>query len=440
MQLEILIDGTSVGMVRCSEFRQDLKDRDISDGFAAFKFAIPHGYRDGRAHRIDLRHRGEDGVVVGAPRKVIFGADERARKWVKRFRSYIVQGGPTNAQRVRLNSAFLGGARHKVAVMVGYTSGIDPAASSNRLIDELRANGFFVLHVHASPAADTATSWEITSSADAYFLKHNVGYDFGSWLTGLAMVWKFREQIDELLFVNDSNLGPVHALRPALAPSHLDRHDIFGLIDNFDTAHHLQSYFVRFSRKVLQGNFLPAFAAQYPITADKSEIVKHGEIGLSQMARDFGLDVGCLVDTDTVRRTWIRKYDSYRTDAIRAVCDTGFSAIAEDTYNRFEEIKTATVRGVALNPTHYYRRTLFEEFQFPFVKRDLILRNPVDIPDWHLIPTVLSAKSREFGNWVFELATDNAGLVPLSASPFAAMGDTPARIDAPLSENKKGQV
>jgi hypothetical protein len=37
--------------------------------------------------------------------------------------------------------------------------------------------------------------------------------------------------------------------------------------------------------------------------------------------------------------------------------------------------------GQALNSTHYFWDTLVREFRFPFLKKDLLLRNPVGIPN-----------------------------------------------------------
>src|SRR5262245_32802431 len=55
--LDVSIDGTSVGTVKANGFRQDLRDKKIRDGFAAFSFTVPLRFHDGAAHHFTVTER-----------------------------------------------------------------------------------------------------------------------------------------------------------------------------------------------------------------------------------------------------------------------------------------------------------------------------------------------------------------------------------------------
>ncbi|MGE4170564.1 MAG: rhamnan synthesis F family protein [Candidatus Margulisiibacteriota bacterium] len=82
------------------------------------------------------------------------------------------------------------------------------------------------------------------------FQPENVGFDFYAWSSYLK---GHREEVlalDWLILTNSSVLGPVFPLAPILKT--MASHPIWGMTENFQPRHHLQSYFMAFRSDVLQ--------------------------------------------------------------------------------------------------------------------------------------------------------------------------------------------
>jgi hypothetical protein len=77
---------------------------------------------------------------------------------------------------------------------------------------------------------------------------------------------------------------------------------------------------------------------------------------------------------------------------------TGWSGRLQIAYKRFHSLEmlsteaaVATLRRWPLNPTHHLWRVLATRFDYPFLKTELIRRNPADLPgvtEWKkLVPS-----------------------------------------------------
>ncbi len=173
------------------------------------------------------------------------------------------------------------------------------------------------------------------------FERSNKGNDFGAWK------WAFEnsivpEDIDGLLLTNDSVFGPLFPLQPVFEfmNSKTDL-DFWGMTDSYDGGWHIQSYFFWLSGKVLVSDAFKKIFKQEFSELNKLEIIKHGELQLTKWLSNSGFKGAAYIP---------------------------YSQLSPD----FEEWD-------AKNPTHFFWDTLIEKFNFPFVKKELVLQNPENI-------------------------------------------------------------
>ncbi len=167
----------------------------------------------------------------------------------------------------------------------------------------------------------------------AVLLRHNEGYDFGSWMAALRFCKNDLTGCRELILTNDSFWGPVRSLRPLFRRLQRNAADVVGLTDNLLYEPHVQSAFVSYRPAVLQSDVFQRFWAELPLFPVKRELVKHCEVGFPVLLREAGFQLASLY--------------------------------------------TANASG---NVLHFSWRSLIEEQGFPFLKVSLLLDNPTGQP------------------------------------------------------------
>jgi lipopolysaccharide biosynthesis protein len=147
---------------------------------------------------------------------------------------------------------------------------------------------------------------------DTFVPRANVGYDFGAWREGLALL--NRGDHDEVLCVNDSVYGPLFDLRPALTHLRVADADLWGMVlsdQNTSRAApripHLQSWFLGLRRPVLESDACAEFWREAGLGMTKREIVEQLEIGFSARMAAAGFRIAGLYDATTAGRVAIRE-------------------------------------------------------------------------------------------------------------------------------------
>ncbi|MFO8239156.1 MAG: rhamnan synthesis F family protein [Prochlorococcaceae cyanobacterium] len=172
---------------------------------------------------------------------------------------------------------------------------------------------------------------------DVVLVRHNEGYDFGSWQAGLSFCRSQLERVPQLILTNDSCYGPLHSLDSLFQRLSASRADVVGLTESTAIRSHLQSYFIAYGPRVLRSALFWAFWDQISIWQSKVDLVQ--------------------------------------------ACEVGWSGILADAGFRLEALYLAGEHG---NVTHTHWRQLIEELEFPFLKTELLRLNPIrqDIDDW----------------------------------------------------------
>jgi lipopolysaccharide biosynthesis protein len=243
----------------------------------------------------------------------------------------------------------------RVAVVAQYSRTPRLSRSFQRLVEQLRANDYFVIVSSTTEAGEL--EWPEGRPAGVSILRRpNIGYDFGSWAVALNSFPQVRVAA-RVLTVNDSIVGPFSALAPLIRNFEDAGTPVWGAVRSHQFAPHLQSYFLGFSGgTVLARGPIRRFWRGVSVQGTKTDVIWKYEIGLSQLLRKAGID----------------------------------SATAFDGMD---------VVGVGVNPVIIGWHSMLVR-GFPFVKRELLVR-PEVAPDSAEIPRVISDLfDEEIAAWV----------------------------------------
>lgn len=198
---------------------------------------------------------------------------------------------------------------------------------------------------------------------DAYLVRRNIGYDFGAMREALTH-WRLpREATRSVLLVNDSVVGPFALLRPLLDRIDFATADVWGATDSPQRGWHLQSFFLAAGRAALTHPAWAAFWDDVRPAQSKEWVIGRYEIGLSQRLLASGLRGRALFPYEAL---------------LARLAEDGPASPAHSAQRM--QSRRIVARGGVLNPTaHLWREVL--RAGFPFIKRELLGRNPAKIRD-----------------------------------------------------------
>ena len=233
----------------------------------------------------------------------------------------------------------------------------------------VRTSGFSICFVTTSELIKPKTANRLRELVLISIRRANLGYDFGSYKSGIMHLSDRGLLKGPVLITNDSVYGPLTELGSTLRKSH--KYDLFGITDSIEHAYHIQSYFILYSKRLVMS---AAFKSFWGLVSDLSEITdmncKHklileNEIGGSQFFLEQGFRIGAAFPYTKILKQSVYSYARYIESA-------------------------ATTPGIILpllkthlNTTHSYWKILIE-MGCPYIKRELLFRNPllVDISAW----------------------------------------------------------
>lgn len=296
--------------------------------------------------------------------------------------------------------------------------------------------GFRIIFVSASPTFDETEFARIRETVELAIHRRNYALDFGGWVDTLTLFPEVAEDIDELLLVNDSIVGPFHPLDEPLARMRGGGEGLFGMTDSIQYAPHLQSYFLLARGGAVIADVV-AFLKSARLSADKRLVVKRFEIALSEHMRDQGHRVAAL---------W--SYDDLESELLRSERDLAalFAAFPESRWLDARRGGPLPLRrqllDLPLNPVHYFAGILVRRCRFPFLKTELILRNPQRIPEavnWRaLVPpeSPISIQTIEDHLLAYErpLRLGHLRRMPSSLAGGSILDDEPSPAEVQIAE------
>ena len=166
------------------------------------------------------------------------------------------------------------------------------------LIDLIRAYSRFcdVLLIASTPALcdQPALLQRMRRHCVGIVVRRNVGYDFGSWRTGLNIFRDAIEASDEVILTNDSFWGPVRPLRSLFEKLKRTDADAIGLTDDLMYEPHLQSAFISYRRPALDHPSFHDFWNGLKAWDSKPDIIKRCEVGLTAKLAGEGLNLKAI--------------------------------------------------------------------------------------------------------------------------------------------------
>lgn len=234
---------------------------------------------------------------------------------------------------------------------------------------QLHACGFELVIVSNSPRLDPDDMERLKAISALVVERENVGYDFGAWKDGIALIPDLHA-LDRLLLVNDSVYGPIHHVSSVLERMGPEDGDMWGATDNWDVSFHLQSYFLLLHSAAIRSKTFARFWADVRYVQSKTWVVRRYEIGLTR-----------AMSRARLRCRAVFPYRDCARSLVRAVVEGG-------AVDKLDPVRQAFVRemyksidaGVPMNSTHFFWDHLIGSMGFPFIKRELLQKNPARIP------------------------------------------------------------
>jgi lipopolysaccharide biosynthesis protein len=248
------------------------------------------------------------------------------------------------------------------------------SAPVQHYVQALHAAGLGVIVVSSAPHLDNNDVAKLAPHTMSILRRTNVGYDFGCYKEGVLRLGDLQDT-ELLLLANDSVLGPFDALDNVLSLFDATA-DIWALTESVEFTDHLQSYFVAFRNSALRHPAFSDFWREYLPLGSRAWAIRAGELGLSRTMRRNRLRLRALFDT----RTLLENFHANPAPS-----------------KEWRRIRSLVERGARLNPTHFFWRELIE-LGFPFIKRDLVRSNPMQLENVHLWKTIVAERFRASAN------------------------------------------
>jgi lipopolysaccharide biosynthesis protein len=237
-------------------------------------------------------------------------------------------------------------------------------------LEALRAAGFKIVFVTNSARLDPDGLLKLRLLAHLVLRRSNVGYDFGAYKDAIAMIPDMNS-LDMLLLANDSVYGPFSPIADLLSGLDQTRAQFWGLTDSWESAYHLQSYFLLFSGAALRNPAFGQFWRSVRYINAKRYVIRHYELGLSRQLMKAGLRGAALFSMRAASRGLIDEVDAGALDD---------PTLDHDSKDYLKRMHAVVERGVTLNISHFFWDRLILKMGCPFLKRELLEKNPVAVP------------------------------------------------------------
>ena len=251
-------------------------------------------------------------------------------------------------------------------------------------LNELMVCGFRITFVSSSPQLPPEALADLTPLCRQMIVRKNIGYDFGSYSDGIKSVGK-REGLKQLILMNDSVYGPLWPLQHLLGSFDEQRCDFWGVTDSWQHAYHLQSYFICLYPKAFLHPAFTKFWRKFLYVPDKTYVIRKGEIRLTQVLVRAKLRAEAFCEYWKVH-AYVRDRAAHKSELAESRQEPAPEASARkgrgDAATPLQEqVAMALQIGRPLNSTHHFWDVLMTHFRSPFLKRELLVTNPIQAPN-----------------------------------------------------------
>jgi len=385
----IFLDDIEVMKVTPSKFRADLAEAGIGSGLFSFNISTDAD--------IDLRHvklKFSDGRIIGRLDEAEGGEKSNPAPQKSR-QNYPIQLLSDKVAELSRKSKFenlvfyessfdLKALQKTQKVCIYVTFNLDGAIYSyqQKQVAEFQKAGYFVIAVRACVLISNSIS--NVKLGDFDIGKKNVGYDFGSWWTGNhwleTTLGDEISGLSQIALCNDSFYGSVD--QNTIKAMEKNEGGLVGIVESMSMARHLQSFFVIAQSTYLSSGMFGNNLRDYNFPQRKTDVIAQGELGLSNAADSVGAGISALRTYESLIENWIVNYDSLVKAELAAREIFGMNCVESEVEQSFSKFLDRLIAGEVLNPTHAF----WHDFAGPdigIVKRELIVKNPMNIPNFY---------------------------------------------------------
>jgi len=159
-------------------------------------------------------------------------------------------------------------------------------------ISALAKNGYNVIFVSTSRIQNDELSF-LEKICKKVIMKKNTGFDFYSWKVGYKYISK--KQIDKLIFCNDSCYVSKNRLTSVLKKLSATSKDLCCITESYDYKHHLQSYFIFYSKKIVHSKEFKLFVDRIEEHSDRKKVVSKYELQFMNFFKSRGFKTSVLI-------------------------------------------------------------------------------------------------------------------------------------------------
>jgi hypothetical protein len=218
-------------------------------------------------------------------------------------------------------------------------------------------------------------------------IRENIGRDFGAYQKGFNYISEEfgLSNIDRLTFTNDTILfakDSINVIRDTLS---LDG-DVNSIYLNLQGYLHAQSFFISFSKEVIESKHFLRFWQQYYPSNERTYVIKKGERKLSQILQNANFKFKSYVSTQRLIEIF-SDYKPFTVSELRSCyeLDGDTSKIRKYFYLRDDYHKLQAQRAIiSRNASHVLGLYLFRVNSVP-LKIDLMKRSYNTASDFHEI-------------------------------------------------------
>lgn len=212
-------------------------------------------------------------------------------------------------------------------------------------LNELIQAGFGIVFISSNEIVSDEDLEKLSKCCIRVIIRENRGYDFYGWKIGLQEYPQYHLH-SALLLANDSVLGPLFNIHKIITKLENDDADIIGMTDSLHFHPHLQSYFLYCKKAVMLSEEFTDFFSRVEVLGFKMAIVRKYEVGFSRLlGRRFKLSA--LYSLESILNR------IHYTDRPKNWIDTSV----------------------------YLWKPLITEYNFPFLKKNLLIKKGVSIEE-----------------------------------------------------------
>lgn len=219
--------------------------------------------------------------------------------------------------------------------------------------------------------SDDSRKW-LKENVSALIVRKNVGRDFGAWKDAISILKQKSLLVNcsQLYLVNDSLILISNHLNNERFHSEFindTQSDVIGLTECWQGAYHLQSYFIKFNKSVIDSEVFHEFWNSYYLINSRQYSIENGEILLSQILLKSGYRLKALYSISELSRA---ENMNRLIETLLAIKSRASNKIKNELFSELFHYNFTV-----MNASHRLWPLLLVD-GCPVLKRDLIEKNP----------------------------------------------------------------